>query len=108
MNTDPDTQRPVEFGLQRGVQFVESRPGADPLEDALFLRITLLANDRDHHGTTSIGSFKPEIQANGESLVVTIVRLFSLTIRAPGGDFAVKGDWYSDFDLTLEAERGLD
>src|SRR5215469_16297850 len=31
------------------------RPGADPPEDGLSLRVTLLANDRDHHGTTSVG-----------------------------------------------------
>jgi 4-alpha-glucanotransferase len=84
------------------------RPGADPLDNGLSLRITLLANDRDHHGTTSIGSFKPEIQADGESLTVTNARLFSLTIRATGGDIVAKRDWYRDFALPVEAERGLD
>jgi 4-alpha-glucanotransferase len=39
------------------------RPSADPLDDELSLRITLLANDRDHHGTTPIGGFEPEIRA---------------------------------------------
>src|SRR6516165_1149861 len=84
------------------------RSGADPLEDGLSLRITLLANDRDHHGTTSIGSFEPEIQADGESLMVTNAQLFRLTIRATGGDIVAKRDWYRDFALPVEAERGLD
>jgi predicted glycogen debranching enzyme len=84
------------------------RPGADALDDGLSLRVTLLANDRDHHGTTSIGDFEPEIRADGESLMVTNARLFSLTIRATGGNVVVKRDWYRDFDLPVEAERGLD
>src|SRR5437763_12569120 len=37
------------------------RPEADPLEPGISLRVTLLANNRDHHGTTSVGSFDPEI-----------------------------------------------
>ena len=62
------------------------RPGADPLDDRLSLRITLLANDRDHHGTTCIGGFEPRIRADGERLTVTNAQLFRLTIRATGGD----------------------
>jgi 4-alpha-glucanotransferase len=84
------------------------RPGTDPLDDQLSLRITLLANDRDHHETTSIGGFEPGIRADGESLTVTNARLFSLTIRATGGDIVAKRDWYRDFALPVEAERGLD
>src|SRR5215469_13141529 len=84
------------------------RPGADPLDNGLSLQITLLANDRDHHGTTSVGGFAPRIGADGESLTVTNARLFRLTIRATGGDVVVKRDWYRDFALPVEAERGLD
>src|SRR6516162_6627122 len=84
------------------------RPGVDPLDDGLSLRITLLANDRDHHGTTSIGGFEPRIRVDGESLMVTDAQLFRLTIRATGGDIVAKRDWYRDFALPVEAERGLD
>jgi len=84
------------------------RPGGDPPDDKLSLRVTLLANDRDHHGRTSIGSFEPGIRADGERLVVTNAGLFSLTIRATGGDMVAKREWYRDFDLPVEAERGLD
>ncbi len=84
------------------------RPGTDPLEGGLSLRITLLANDRDHNGPTSIGGFDPDIKANGERLVMTDAGLFSLTIRAPGGNIAPKRDWYRNFDLPIESERGLD
>jgi hypothetical protein len=33
------------------------RPGTDTPASGLSLRLTLLANDRDHHGTTSVGGF---------------------------------------------------
>jgi len=84
------------------------RPGADPLDNGLSLRVTLLANDRDHHGTTLIGGFEPGIRVDGESLIVTNAQLFRLTIRATGGDIVAKHDWYRDFALPVEAERGLD
>ncbi len=84
------------------------RPGADALDDALSLRIILLANDRDHHGTTRVDSFDPDIRVDGERLLVTDAGLYSLTIRAPGGNIVSKRDWYRDFALPMEAERGLD
>jgi 4-alpha-glucanotransferase len=83
------------------------RPQPGPDEDGLSLRLTLLANDRDHHGTTSVGNFAPDIRTAGESLVLTDAGLFSLTIRAPGGHIVAKRDWYRDFALPMEAERGL-
>jgi predicted glycogen debranching enzyme len=84
------------------------RPGAEPLSDRLSLRVTLLVNDRNHHETTSIGRFEPGIEFHGESLRLTDARLFSLSIRATGGVVVPKRDWYRDFDLPAEAERGLD
>jgi 4-alpha-glucanotransferase len=76
--------------------------------DKLSLRVTLLANDRDHHGTTSIGGFNPNIRADGDRVVLTETSLFSLTIRAPGGNIVSRRDWYQNFDLPIETERGLD
>ncbi|HXW28179.1 MAG TPA: amylo-alpha-1,6-glucosidase [Xanthobacteraceae bacterium] len=83
-------------------------PAAEPLNDRLSLRVTLLANDRNHHETTTVGRFEPGIEFDGESLRLTDARLFSLTIRATGGVVVPKRDWYRDFDLPAEAERGLD
>jgi predicted glycogen debranching enzyme len=84
------------------------RPGPDPPEGGQFLRVTLLANNRDHHGTTSIGCFEPEIRVAGESLLLTDPGLFSLTIRTPGACVVPRRDWYLDFDLPIEGDRGLD
>jgi predicted glycogen debranching enzyme len=82
--------------------------GAEPLDDGLSLRVTLLVNDRDHHGATSMGRFEPEIQVDGGNLLLTDAGLFSLVIQAAGGRVVPKRDWYRDFDLPVEAERGLD
>jgi 4-alpha-glucanotransferase len=84
------------------------QPEAAIAEDGLSLRVTLLANNRDHNWTTVVGSFDPKIDAQGDTLRVTDPGLFSLTIRAPGGVISAKRDWYRDFDLPMERERGLD
>ena len=82
-------------------------PDAGAPENGFSLRLTLLANNRDHHGTMQVGSFDPEIRVQGDTLLVTDAGL-SLSIRAPGGSVAPKRDWYRDFDLPVERERGLD
>ena len=82
-------------------------PDAGAPENGFSLRLTLLANNRDHHGTMLVGGFDPEIRVQGDNLLVTDAGL-SLSIRAPGGSVAPKRDWYRDFDLPVEKERGLD
>lgn len=82
-------------------------PDAGAPENGFSLRLTLLANNRDHHGTMQVGGFDPEIRVQGDTLLVTDAGL-SLSIRAPGGSVAPKRDWYRDFDLPVERERGLD
>src|SRR5262245_60829178 len=77
-------------------------------EQALSLRVTLLANDRDHHGMMAVGGFAREIAVEGERLSLTDKAGVALRIRAPGGSIVPKREWYRDFALVLEAERGLD
>jgi 4-alpha-glucanotransferase len=83
------------------------QPETAASEQGFSLRVALLANNRDHHGSTPVGAFDPEIRLDGESIVVSDAGLFSLTIRAPDGKIAGKRDWYRNFDLFIEAERGL-
>jgi 4-alpha-glucanotransferase len=83
-------------------------PQPEPPERELSLHVTLLANDRDHHGTTTVGAFAPETDVKDDRLLVTDPGRFSLTIRAPGGTIVPKHDWYRHFDLPIEAERGLE
>jgi 4-alpha-glucanotransferase len=84
------------------------RPGVGSAENALSLRLALLANNRDHHGSMSVGGFDPQIRVEGDRLLITDAGLFALTIRASGGSIAPKQEWYRDFDLPVERERGLD
>ncbi len=84
------------------------RPGVGSQENGLSLRLALLANNRDHHGSMPAGGFDPQIRVEGDRLRLTDAGLFALTIRAPGGSIALKQDWYRDFDLPVERERGLD
>ena len=74
---------------------------------ALSLRVTLLANNRDHNGETWEDGFQPLLSATGETLRVQDGARFTLTVRAPGGQIAVQRDWYRNFELPVEAARGL-
>jgi len=71
------------------------------------LAVTLLANGRDHHGDTWEPGFDPAIDADGASLTVTVPGRFALRIAGTGGHIEPRRDWYGNFDLPVERERGL-
>ncbi len=71
------------------------------------LRVALLANGRDHHGDTWPPGFVPQIAADGATLSVTVASRFALHVAATGGNIAARNDWYRDFDLPIERDRGL-
>ena len=71
------------------------------------LRVTLLANARDHHGESWPAGFAPELRAEDAALRVAVPGRFTLAIRASGGSIASAAGWYKDFDLPVERERGL-
>jgi glycogen debranching enzyme len=73
----------------------------------LSLRVTLLANNRDHHGETAEDAFQPVLTAKGDTLRVEDGGRFTLWLRAPRGRIAMRRDWYRNFDLPVEAARGL-
>jgi predicted glycogen debranching enzyme len=73
----------------------------------LSLRVTLLANDRDHNGDTSEEGFRPTISVAGDTLRMADGARFTLSIRAPGGTVSPRQDWYHNFELPIEAARGL-
>ena len=82
-------------------------PGCEPPEERLFLKVILLANNRDHHGATSVGGFEPNVWVDGDRLRIVDAGLFTLTIASPGADIQIKHDWYRDFELPIESDRGL-
>jgi 4-alpha-glucanotransferase len=84
------------------------QPAADPPDGEFALRIALLVNGRDHHATMPVGGFTPEISVDGEALRIVEPGAFTLTICSPGAAIALRRDWYRDFELPIEAQRGLD
>jgi 4-alpha-glucanotransferase len=73
----------------------------------LRLRVNLLANARDFHGTAQPWDFNPVVEGHGTELSVVHPDWFTLTVRVHGGVIATRHDWYEDFDLPVERERGL-
>jgi 4-alpha-glucanotransferase len=100
-----------------GESVVEHRvwlePGADIVYAAwklegkgdAWLGVTFLANGRDHHGETWQPGFNPELSADGANLAVSAN--FKLRIGGSAGHIEPGSDWYENFDLPVERERGL-
>lgn len=77
-------------------------------EEGASLRVSLLVNGRDHHGTADRNAFRPALEADGpDRLRVAEPGAFTLTIRSPGGRIEPRRDWHADFLLPVEEERGL-
>jgi predicted glycogen debranching enzyme len=72
-----------------------------------WLGVTFLANARDHHGETWQPGFNPEISAEDANLTVDVPGRFTLRIAGSGGHVEPRGDWYENFELPVERERGL-
>lgn len=71
----------------------------------LKLDVTLLANARDHHGQTQ--DLQPQITSEGERLRVSFADQFALHVQAQGGRIDAAHDWFHNFDLPVERQRGL-
>ncbi len=71
------------------------------------LRVKLLVNARDHHGTSWASAFHPELEERDTELRVHHPNWFSLYLKARGGEIAPERNWYENFDLPVERERGL-
>jgi 4-alpha-glucanotransferase len=79
-------------------------PGNAP---ALHLNLTLLANNRDHNGETWEDGFQPALSVRGDTLQVADGTRSALSISAPQGQITPQRTWYRNFDLPVEAARGL-
>jgi predicted glycogen debranching enzyme len=102
-----------------GAVIVEHRiwlePGADTVhlawrlegEGDASLAVNFLANGRDHHGDTWPPGFNPDITTEGANLTVALPGRFTLRIAGTGGRIEARRDWYGNFDLPVERERGL-
>jgi 4-alpha-glucanotransferase len=91
--------------LEPGADIVYAAWKVEGERDA-WLGVTLLANGRDHHGETWPPGFNPEISVDGAKLSMSVLG-FTLRIAASAGHIEPRGDWYENFDLPVERERGL-
>lgn len=76
--------------------------------DGGILRVRLLVNARDHHGTARPWSFNPVIENEGGWVRVRQPHGFALHLGVRGGSLETRHDWHENFDLPVERERGLD
>jgi glycogen debranching enzyme len=103
-----------------GETVIEHRIWLEPGADAVYLAgrlegeatdaalaVTFLANGRDHHGDTWEHGFDPELAAVGTGLTVTLPGRFILSVAGTGGEITPRHDWFWNFDLPVEHERGL-
>ena len=102
-----------------GAATVEHRiwlePGADTVyvawrlngADEAWLGVAFLGNGRDHHGDTWQPGFVPTIATEGATLTVDVPGRFTLRIAGTGGHIEPRADWYENFDMPVERERGL-
>jgi len=85
----------------------------DRQQRRLQLRIRLLANARDHHGDTEPWRFNPIIEPNGPDGLTVRNPLgsgfhpYQLNFQAKGGTIKPEHSWQQNFDLPIEADRGL-
>jgi predicted glycogen debranching enzyme len=82
-------------------------PDSPMPEQVPVLRVKLLVNARDFHGTARPWEFNPVLEGAGPELRVIHPNWFTLYVKARGGAIATRHDWYENFDLAVERERGL-
>jgi 4-alpha-glucanotransferase len=71
------------------------------------LKVRLLANARDFHGAGRPWDFNPIIEAQGSELSMVQPNRLALYVKARGGSIRSAHDWFENFDLPVERERGL-
>lgn len=77
------------------------------------LRTRLLVNARDHHGSVEPWRFNPVIEPDGSGTLVVTNPIgsgshpYQLRFQARGGVVKPDHTWFENFDLPVEAGRGL-
>ena len=76
-------------------------------EHDLMLRVRLLVNGRDHHSRTQMDQFQPAIKVPDPAQRQIDVPDFTLRLWVVGGVIVDGVNWFENFDLPIEHERGL-
>jgi predicted glycogen debranching enzyme len=105
-----------------GDALLEKRVWMEPGENTTYVRwrllrastpagltVGLMVNYRDYHATTRAGTWRMDVMRIDNGLRVTAFDgARPLRLLAPGADVEPAHDWYRDFELPRERERGLD
>lgn len=75
--------------------------------EELKLKIPLLINARDHHGLTNRETITPRLDVEEGRMAVHYSPTSALYFGTFGGVFRARWDWYENFALSVEQERGL-
>jgi predicted glycogen debranching enzyme len=97
----------MEYGANTTHVAFRLVPGSVSDGRRLALKIALLVNARDHHGSGQPSTFQPAIEAEAALLRVCHPGWFTLYVTAIGGRIEARDSWYDNFDLARERERGL-
>ena len=97
----------MEAGANTTYVAYQLLPGSICPTGSLELELALLVNARDHHGSAHPWEFHPAIECDDQELQVRHPNWFSLYIKTRGGHLYSQHDWYEDFELSGERERGL-
>jgi 4-alpha-glucanotransferase len=97
----------MEYGEHTTYSAWRLVPGSIESKEPVKLSVKLLANARDFHGAGKPWDFNPVIEGRGPELSVVHPNWFSLHLKARGGNIASRHDWFENFDLSVERERGL-
>src|SRR3954451_10320102 len=97
----------MEYGEHTTYAAWRLLPGALEPKEPVQLSVKLLANARDFHGAARPWDFNPIVEARGPVLSVVHPNWFLLYLKARGGNIASRHDWFENFDLSIERERGL-
>jgi len=87
--------------------YVAYRLAAPVVGRAPRLRVRLLVNGRDHHVRTRMSDFQPVVEAPDPAARRVRAPDFTLRLWAVGGVIHDDLNWFEDFDLPVEHERGL-
>jgi hypothetical protein len=105
-----------------GDALVEKRIWMEPGANTTYVRYTarrartplgftlrVLVNYRDYHATTRAGDWRMTVAPIPHGVRVTAFDVaHAFDVLAAGAEARPAHDWYRDFDLAREAERGLD
>jgi predicted glycogen debranching enzyme len=82
-------------------------PESASRQEPITLELTLLVNARDHHSSARPWEFNPAIECDGRELRIQHPNWFLLYLKTRGGELQSQHDWYENFALVAEQQRGL-